>query len=276
MSDGAGVVEEIGDGVVGFAKGDRVASLFLPNWQEGSVSPQRLSVMAGDTIDGFAADYVTKPATHFIRAPAGYQAAEAATLSCAALTSWRALMVEAKIKPGDWILTQGTGGVSVFALQFAKAAGARVIATSSSDEKLEQLRALGADHVINYRTTPEWANPIQELTDGTGVDEIVEVGGPATLNESIRAVRVGGHISLIGVLTGFRGEVATAALMAKNVRLVGITAGSRADYVDMVKAIEATGLRPVISRRFPLDEIAHAFRWQEAGKHLGKIVLSVE
>jgi NADPH:quinone reductase-like Zn-dependent oxidoreductase len=274
LSDGAGVVEAVGAGVKDFAKGDHVASLFCPNWDDGPATAEHLSVMAGDTIDGFAAGYVTKPAAHFIHAPKNYAPAESATLSCAALTAWRGL-AEAKMKPGDWVVTQGTGGVSIFALQFAKAAGARVVATSSSDEKLETLRALGADQVINYRSTPEWGNAARDITGGTGVDIVIEVGGPATLDQSISAVRVGGYISLIGVLTGFRGEVSTGALMAQNIHLNGITVGSRADYSAMIRAIEATNIRPVISRRFPLEEIAAAFRFQESGAHLGKIILDI-
>ena len=185
------------------------------------------------------------------------------------------MFVENKVKPGDWVLTQGTGGVSIFALQFAKAAGARVIATSSSQEKLDKLKALGADHLINYKETPEWGKKAFELTGGRGVDEVVEIGGPATMAQSIAAARVGGHISLIGVLTGVSGEVPTAAFFSKNLTMSGITVGSRAHQEDMIAAIEANGIKPVISDSFPLDKIAEAFGHQAAQKHFGKIVLEI-
>jgi NADPH:quinone reductase-like Zn-dependent oxidoreductase len=207
--------------------------------------------------------------------PKGYTAEQAATLPCAALTAWRGLMVEARIKPGDVILTQGTGGVSIFALQFAKAAGCRVISTSSSDAKLEKLRALGADETINYKTTPDWASEALKLTGGRGVDVVVEIGGAGTLPQSISAVRVGGHISLIGVLAGFEGNVPTAALFGKNATLKGITVGSRAQQRDMIAAIEASNIQPVIDRTFPLEELAAAFRHQESQQHFGKICIAL-
>jgi len=200
---------------------------------------------------------------------------EAATLPCAALTAWRGMYVETKTKPGDWVLVQGTGGVSIFALQFAKATGARVIATSSSDAKIEKLKALGADHVINYKETPEWGRKAFEMTGGRGVDEVVEIGGPGTMAQSINACRPGGHISLIGVLTGVSGEVPTAALFSRNITLSGITVGSRRHQEDMVEAIDATGIRPVIDSRFPLDQIAAAFGHQASQQHFGKIVLTI-
>lgn len=276
MSDGAGTVTAVGAGVSEFAVGDAVVSCFFPNWEDGEPSVARLLGVPGDHADGFAAETVTAPAGAFTRAPAGYSAAESATLTCAALTAWRGLMVEAQIKPGDVVLTQGTGGVSIFALQLAKAAGCRVISTSSSDEKLEKLKALGADELINYRSTPDWGGKALELTDGVGVDVVVEIGGAGTLPQSINAVRVGGHISLIGVLAGFAGEVPTAALFSKNAELKGITVGSRAQQLDMVEALESTGIRPVIDRHFPLAELADAFRHQESQQHFGKICVSVQ
>ena len=200
---------------------------------------------------------------------------ESATLPCAALTAWRGIMSKAGIKPGDWVLTQGTGGVSIFALQFAKAAGARVISTSSSDEKPERLTALGADHVINYKKTPDWGSKAIELTGGRGVDEVVEVGGAGTLVQSMTACRFGGHISLIGVLDGFEGEVPTAQIFAQNLRLDGITVGSRDEQNDMIRAIEANNLKPVISDSFPLDDLKAAFQHQAAQKHFGKITVII-
>ncbi len=275
MSDGAGEVTALGAGVTDFAPGDRVMSTFFPHWPAGPVSATRTLGVPGDHVDGFAAESVCRPATAFTRIPAGYSMTEAATLPCAALTAWRALFVENQIGPGSCVLTQGSGGVSVFALQFAKAAGARVIATSSSREKLARLRELGADHVINYRDTPQWGAAVLELTDGLGVDEVVEIGGSGTLPQSIEATRVGGHISLIGVLSGWGGEVPTAMMMWKNITVSGITVGSIEDQRNMVTAIDATGLKPVIDRSFPLDEIAAAFRHQASQQHFGKICLTL-
>ncbi len=275
MSDGAGTVTAVGEGVRDFAEGDAVLSCFFPNWQDGGPALQKQIGVPGDHADGFAAQTVTMPASAFTRAPKGLTAAESSTLTCAGLTAWRGLMVEAQIKPGDVVLTQGTGGVSIFALQFAKAAGCRVISTSSSDEKLEKLKALGADELINYKTTPDWASEALKLTDGLGVDVIVEIGGAGTLPQSINAIRVGGHISLIGVLAGFAGEIPTAALFNKNAELKGITVGSREQQVDMIAAMEANDIKPVIDSHFPLEEIADAFRHQESQKHFGKICLDV-
>lgn len=274
MSDGAGLVEAVGEGVTEFAVGDKVMSAFFPNWEDGGPSFGKISGVPGDQVDGFGAETVTMTANAFTAMPASYSFEQAATLPCAALTAWRALMVEAKIKSGDTVLVQGSGGVSVFALQFAKAAGCNVIATSSSDEKLEKLKALGADQLINYKSTPEWGQAALELTGGKGVDVIVEVGGSGTVPQSIRAIAFGGHISMIGVLAGFGGEVPTAELFQKNAVIHGITVGSRSHQRDMVAAIEATGIEPVISHTFSLAEMADAFRLQESQGHFGKICLS--
>ncbi|MGL4542480.1 MAG: zinc-dependent alcohol dehydrogenase family protein, partial [Polymorphobacter sp.] len=203
----------------------------------------------------------------------GYSHAEAATLTCAGLTAWRALVVDGQIKPGATVLVQGPGGVSIFALQFAKALGATVIATSSSDEKLERLKAMGADHLINYKTTPEWGVAAKALTGGRGVDHVVEIGGAGTMNQSIIACRLGGHIALIGVLAGFAGPVNTAAIMGGQIRLIGLFVGNRDHQQDMIRSINVSGLKPVIDSRFPLEGLADAFRYQESGKHFGKICL---
>jgi len=227
----------------------------------------------GDGIDGYAREYVTVPAQFFTRAPHGWSHAEAATLTTAGLTAWRALVVEGRLKAGDTVLVLGTGGVSIFALQIARAMGAVVIATSSSDEKLERLREMGAAHGINYRTTPDWGRAVLDFTGGRGVDHVVEVGGPGTLPQSITAVRIGGHISLIGVLTGRGGEVPTAALMAKQARLQGIIVGNRRQQVEMVCGMEATSIRPVIDSLFALEDIGNAFRHEQSGRHFGKICL---
>ncbi len=271
MADGAGVVEAVGEGVTEFAPGDHVVSCFFPDWQAGPPTVADFSRTPGDGIDGFAREHVVLPATAFTRAPRGFSHVEAATITTAGLTAWRALVVDGALKPGDTVLALGTGGVSILALQLAKTIGARVIITSSSDEKLERARALGADETINYRQTANWGARVRELTGGRGVDHVVEVGGPGTLPQSIEAVRVGGHISLIGVLTGRGGEVPTALLMAKQARLQGLIVGSRRDQQDFVRALDGGALRPVIDRVFPLEGLADAFRHEEGGSHFGKI-----
>lgn len=274
MSDGAGVVEAIGAGVSEFAVGDAVVSTFFPDWLEGPARVGDFTTTPGDGVDGYAREQVVAPATSFTHQPEGYSHAESATLTTAGLTAWRALVVDGGIKAGDTVLVLGTGGVSIFALQFAKMMGARVIATSSSNEKLERLRELGAEHTINYKETPDWGKAVKALTNGEGVDHVVEVGGPGTLPQSIDAIKIGGHISLIGVLTGREGEIPTAKLMAKQAKLQGLIVGSRRHQVEMIRAIEASNLRPIIDREFALHDIADAFRHQESGKHFGKICLT--
>ena len=273
MSDGAGVVEAVGEGVEEFAVGDNVVSTFFPPWLDGEPQEGNFTNVPGDGLDGYAREQIVRAATSFTHAPEGYSHAEAATLTTAGLTAWRALTVDNHIKAGDTILILGTGGVSIFALQFARSMGVNVIATSSSNEKLERLKQMGAQHTINYKDDPKWGKTVKKLTNGRGVDQVIEVGGPGTVAQSIEAIRVGGLISLIGVLTGSGGEVPTAKLMAKQARLQGLLVGSRRHQMDMVRAINSTGLKPVIDSRFKLDEIADAFRHEEAGKHFGKICL---
>ncbi len=275
MSDGAGLIEAVGDGVTQFKAGDLVTSVFFPDWTDGAPPTSAFSRVPGDGIDGYAREVVVTPDHWFTPVPAGYSAAEAATLTCAGLTAWRALFVDGKVKPGSTVLVQGSGGVSIFALQFAKAAGARVIATSSSDAKLERLKALGADELINYKENPAWGIKAMELTDGAGVDCVVEIGGSGTLDQSMLATRVGGHVALIGVLAGFAGPVQTALLMAKNLRVQGLTVGSRTQQLAMIKGIEANGIKPIISDHFPLPQLADAFRRQAANAHFGKIVVDI-
>ncbi len=275
MSDGAGEVTAIGEGVNAFAVGDMVVSTFFPEWLDGGPPTDGFTRVPGDGIDGFACEQVTAAATAFTHVPKGYSAAEAATLTCAGLTAWRALVVEGGLKAGDTVLIQGTGGVSIFALQFAKAMGATVIATSSSNEKLARLKAMGADHLINYKENEAWGMAAFALAGGKGVDHVVEIGGAGTLDQSMMAARIGGHISLIGVLAGFQGPVMTSMLMAKNLRVIGITVGSRQHQLDMIAAINATGIKPVIDKHFPLANLGDAFRHQESGKHFGKIVVDI-
>ncbi|MCD1590708.1 NAD(P)-dependent alcohol dehydrogenase [Qipengyuania citrea] len=275
MSDGAGIVSAVGDGVTEFAVGDQVVSTFFPDWLDGRPPSSAFTRVPGDGIDGYARETVTAPTHWFTRAPAGFSHAEAATLTCAGLTAWRALFVDYAVKPGDTVLVQGTGGVSIFALQFAKAAGATVIATSSSNEKLERVRELGADHLINYKEVEAWGPKALEITGGRGVDCVVEIGGAGTLDQSMLATRVGGHVALIGVLAGFAGPVQTALLFSKNLKVQGLTVGSRAMQQDMIAAIEANGIKPVISDTFALADLADAFRHQESGSHFGKIAVEI-
>lgn len=276
MSDGAGVVEAVGEGVSDFRAGDLVVSLFFPDWADGALDRSAAGHVPGDGIDGYARQAVTVPAHYFTRAPKGYTAAQAATLTCAGLTAWRALFVDGGVRPGSTVLIQGSGGVSVFALQFAKMAGARVVATSSSDEKLERLRSMGADHLINYRENPAWGAKVLEWTGGIGVDHVVEVGGAGTLDQSMIAARLGGHIALIGVLAGFAGPVQTAMLMGKNLRVQGLAVGSRRHQLDMIAAIEANGLLPVTDKHFALENLADAFHYQTTGAHFGKIIVDID
>lgn len=275
MSDGAGEVIAVGAGVEEFAIGDHVVSTFFPDWLDGEPLAAGFGRVPGDGIDGYAREQVTLPVTAFTHAPHGYSHAEAATLTTAGLTAWRALFENGRLKSGETVLVQGTGGVSIFALQLAKLAGARVIATSSSDEKLDKLKALGADAVINYRDDPEWGETVSRLTNGRGVDHVIEVGGPATLEQSIVASRVGGHIALIGVLSGITSQLPMVQALSRHVRLQALVVGSRRQQQDFVRAIEATQLRPVIDRHFALDDIVSAFQYQASGEHFGKIVLDI-
>jgi NADPH:quinone reductase-like Zn-dependent oxidoreductase len=275
LSDGAGTVEAVGDGVTEFVPGDAVVSTFFPHWLDGPPSSGDFHAVPGDGIDGYACEVVTRPATWFTHAPRGWSHEEAATITTAGLTAWRALVADAGLKAGDTILVLGTGGVSIYALQIARAMGATVIATSSSEAKLARLRDLGAAHTLNYREEPRWGERVRALTGGRGVDHVIEVGGPGTLPQSIRAVRNGGHISLIGVLTGRGGEVPTALMMVRQIRLQGLIVGSRRHQQDFVRALETTGLRPVIDRAFPLADLAAAFRHEESGAHFGKIAVTV-
>jgi NADPH:quinone reductase-like Zn-dependent oxidoreductase len=271
LADGAGIVESVGAGVAEFVPGDLVVSCFFPDWQSGPPVIGDFSRTPGDGIDGFAREQVVLPATSFTRAPASYDAVEAATITTAGLTAWRALVTDGKLKAGDVVLLLGTGGVSIWALQIAKHMGAKVAITSSSGEKLERARGLGADFLVNYREQPDWGRVVRDWTGGRGVDHVVEVGGPGTLPQSIEAVRVGGHISLIGVLTGGAGVVPTAALMAKQARVQGLIVGSRREQQDFVRALDGGAIRPVVDRRFPLEQLANAFHFEMSGGHFGKI-----
>ena len=274
LSDGAGVVEAVGEGVTRVKVGDLVMPSFFPHWTAGRPTPERLPALGG-ALDGVACEAIALTAEGVTKAPVGWDTAEAATLPCAAVTAWRGLMVEGKLTAGETVLVQGTGGVSIFALQFAKMAGARVIVTSSSDEKLERARTLGADETINYRETPEWAAAARKLTGGRGVDHVVEVGGAGTFQQSIAACALGGAIAVIGVLSGFVKDLNVAAIFGGNLHINGITVGSRENVEQMVRAIEVARLRPIIDQRFPLDDLPEALRLMQSGGHFGKVVIDI-
>jgi NADPH:quinone reductase-like Zn-dependent oxidoreductase len=275
MADGAGIVTAIGEGVTEFAIGDHVVSTFFPTWLSGEPTVNGFATTPGDGVDGYARELVTTTVNAFTLAPKGWSHVEASTLTTAAVTAWRALMCDDALKPGDTVLIQGTGGVSIFALQFAKMAGATVIATSSSDEKLAKLSHLGADYLINYKKTPNWGELALELTHGQGVDHVIEVGGPATLAQSMTAARIGGHISVIGILTGLGGELSIVQALIKQLRLQGVLVGNRTQQQDMIKAINTNNMRPVIDKVFALEQIVEAFQYQESNQHFGKICLEM-
>ncbi len=273
MADGAGEIVAIGSGVTEFAVGDKVVSTFFPTWLDGAPDVDGFATVPGDGVDGYAREMVTAPVSAFTHAPKNYSAAEAATLTTAGLTAWRALHDEGRVKAGDSVLVQGTGGVSIFALQFAKMAGATVVATSSSPEKLERLKAMGADHLINYREDAAWGETARRLTGGRGVDHVIEVGGPATLEQSMIAARVGGHVSVIGILTGVAGPLPLINALLRQLRLRAVLVGNRRQQIDMIRAIDANGMKPVIDKRFALEDMVAAFKHQESNKHFGKICL---
>jgi len=274
LSDGAGEVTAIGPGVTRVKPGDRVAAIFMQDWIEGPPDDLGAGSALGGAIDGMMAEQVCLNAEGLVHYPEHLSFEEAATLPCAAVTAWHALFHSGRLKAGESVAVMGTGGVSLFALQFAKMAGARVIATSSSDAKLQRLRLMAADAVINYKTTPDWDKPMKALTQGVGVDHIVEVGGAGTLQLSSKAVRRGGHIALIGVLAA-QGQFDPRLIMAKAVRLQGIYVGSREMFVEMNRAISLAGMRPVVDRVFEFGQLHEALRYLESGAHFGKICLRV-
>jgi NADPH:quinone reductase-like Zn-dependent oxidoreductase len=275
LSDGAGEVVEIGPGVTKFQPGDRVAGTFFANWADGPLTDAASKSARGGAIDGMLAEFVASPEAGLVKTPEHLTDEEAATLPCAGLTAWHALMEGGGLKPGQSVLVQGTGGVSLFALQFARLAGARVIATSSSDAKLAKARELGASDGINYKTTADWDVAVRNLTDSLGVDHVVEVGGAGTLPRSMKAVKLGGHIPLIGVLSG-GGEVDPRPVLMKNIRLQGIYVGSRLMFENMNRAITLHKLKPVIDRVFSFDQAIEAYKHMESGSHFGKIVIQVD
>lgn len=273
VNDGAGEVVAVGEGAELFEVGDSVVSTFFPDWQSGEAVASLKRTIPGESVDGYACEYACRPERFFLKAPAGLTYTEASTLPCAGVTAWSALVTHGGVKPGETVLILGTGGVSLFALQLAKIAGARVIATSSSQEKLAILKQLGADEVVNYTETSRWGKAVKDLSGGRGVDHVVEVGGPATLMQSAEACRIGGHIALVGVLTGFSGEISIPALFSNQIRTSGISVGSRAEQQEMLRAVEINRLKPVMDRTFSLSEIGAAFEYFESGKHIGKVCI---
>jgi NADPH:quinone reductase-like Zn-dependent oxidoreductase len=273
LSDGAGVVEEAGAGVKGFKKGDRVATCFFQDWVDGPPTKQKTHSALGGGIDGVLREYCVFRQEGLIAAPSHLSDEETATLPCAALTAWHALFEGEPAAPGDSVLIQGTGGVSIFALQFATAAGLRPIVTSSSDRKLERAKKLGAAEVLNYKSSPEWDERAREYTAGAGVDRVVEVGGSDTIAKSLRAVRMNGVVSVIGVLSGGAPAVSPVAILMNLARLQGIYVGSRAMFERMNRAIETANIKPVIDKTFGWMEIKEALRYMEGQQFFGKICL---
>lgn len=276
FSDGAGEAVAIGSAVTKWNVGDRVMPIFAQGWIDGEPSEEkrRTSLGAGAQWQGVLREYGAFNEEGLVRIPEHLNYEEAAALPCAAITAWHALAVSGQLKAGETVLTLGTGGVSIFAMQFAKLFGARVISTSSSDEKLVRLKELGADEVINYKTREDWDSAVLELTGKRGVDHVVEVGGAGTLARSINAVRVGGHIALIGALEA-AGDFSYLPIFMKSIRVQGIFTGSRAMFEEMNRAIELAKLKPVIDKVFPFDEVREALKYMEDGSHFGKIVIRI-
>ncbi|OBZ07701.1 NAD(P)-dependent alcohol dehydrogenase [Bacillus sp. FJAT-26390] len=275
VSDGVGEVVGLGEQASRFKLGDRVSGIFTQSWLSGEPTQEGLASTLGNPLDGLLAEYAVLNEQGLVRVPAHLTDEEAASLACAGVTAWHAIVEEGKVKSGDTVLIQGTGGVSLFALQFAKLHGATVIVTSSSDDKLGRAKSLGADHGINYRSTPEWAQAVLELTHGRGADLIVDVGGAATLNQSLSALRLGGQISLVGILSGASVEGFNIIdAIQKKARLQAINVGSRAMFESMNRAIEQNKLRPVIDRIFPFEQSVDAFLHLAKGTHFGKVCIT--
>jgi NADPH:quinone reductase-like Zn-dependent oxidoreductase len=276
FSDGAGEITAVGDGVTKWKVGDRVMPIFAQRWFDGEPSEEkrRTSLGAGAQWGGVLREFGTFSEESVVSIPEHLSYEEAATLPCSALTAWNALFESGKVKPGETVLTLGTGGVSMFAVQFAKMAGARIFATSGSSEKLEKLSEFNVDGSVNYREVEDWDKAAVEFTEKLGVDHVVEVGGAGTLPRSINATRIGGHVTLIGALSGAAGFNPTTVFM-KSIRMQGIFTGSRRMFEDMNRAISANKLKPVVDRVFEFDQVREALRYMESGSHFGKIVVRV-
>ena len=275
MSDGAGEIVALGKSVVDLTVGDRVMGAFFPNWVDGAPTEANNAAITGETIDGFAADHVVVPAHSLCRMPRGWSFAEAATLPCAGLTAWRALCVEGQLRPGATVLLPGSGGLAVFMLQLAKALGLQVIMLSSSDDKLARLTALGADHGINYTTVPDWSAAVRHLTEGLGVDLVLDIGGQSTFARSVAACRMGGKLLVVGSTSNAAPELPLRDVVMRHIQVCGMAVGSVSQLGDLVSFVEAKGIRPLVDNSFPLEHLGDAFRYQLSGKHMGKIVVNL-
>jgi NADPH:quinone reductase-like Zn-dependent oxidoreductase len=273
LSDGAGEVVAVGSGVSRLRAGDRVAAIFFQDWINGRSTPALLGSAIGGQRDGMLSQYVTMPEHGFVKLPASVSFEEGATLPCAAVTAWNALFNRGQLQPGDFVLLEGTGGVSIFGLQLAAAAGGKPIITSSSDEKLKRARDLGAIGGVNYKTTPAWEKPVRELTGGIGVHHVLEVGGKDSISHSLAALATGAHVSLIGGLGGFGGDIPVLTLLGQNARASGIYVGSREDFEAMNRFIDQHKIKPVIDRVFEYKDAQAAFDLMESGNFFGKIVI---
>jgi len=273
FSDGCGIVEAVGPGVTRMQPGDRVATLFFQRWISGPPNLDKLSSSLGSPIPGAGRELAVFSQEGLSKVPDFLTDQQVATLPCAALTAWRALFEDGDLRPGDTVVLQGSGGVSVFGLQFAHAAGLRTLITSSSDEKLERARRLGADHLVNYRQTPEWSGPVRDVTGGVGADLIIEVGGGGTIEQSMKAIRIGGHVAIVGVVAGLGGPFNTATLIGNSARVQGLSVGSRDMFEAMCRFMELERIEPVVDKVFPWTEVKAAFGAMQAGEHFGKIVL---
>ncbi|MBN3894162.1 MAG: NAD(P)-dependent alcohol dehydrogenase [Nostoc sp. NOS(2021)] len=275
LSDGAGEVVAVGEGVTRVKIGDRVAATFFQDWIYGSLTKEKMKSDLGGGIDGMLAEYVVLHQDGLVILPDHLSDIEGATLPCAAVTAWHGLVTKGNIRAGDSILLLGTGGVSIFALQFAKIHGARAIITSSSDEKLARAKQLGADETINYKTTPDWEKQVYQLTNRTGVDHVVEVGGAGTLPKSLQAVRIGGRINLIGVLSGRGNEIDPMPILFKSLTVQGIYVGSREMFEAMNQAMQQHQIKPIIDRVFPFTEAREAYHYLKSAAHFGKVVINL-
>lgn len=275
FSDGAGRVEAVGPGVTGFGPGDAVITSFYPDWESGPANAANHARSLGCETDGVLAEHAILPATALVAAPRTLGAAAAATLPCAGLTAWSALFTEGRLQAGETVLVQGTGGVAIFALQMARMVGAKVILLTGDVSKAERARALGADHIINYRDVPDWADSVLAATDGEGVDLIVEVGGQATLPQSLNCVKIGGRICVVGVLSGLVAPVPVPQLLFRHVHLTGITVGHRSDLAALVRAVDANGLIPVVDGTIDFADARKAYEALPLGAHFGKLVVEM-
>ena len=277
ITDGAGVIKSVGDKVTAFKPGDRVVTTFIPDWIDGEPTAAKTNYQTRQglgVLSGQLTQYKCFSKNQLIRIPSNITTVEASTLPIAGLTAWNALNY-ANLKPEDTLLLHGTGGVSIFALQFAKAKGAKVIITSSSEEKLNKARQLGADLIINYQTNPNWEMTVRQMTEGKGVDVVVETVGGRNLGRSLDALRMGGHISIVGLLDGFKSELDVLSLIHQQATIRGLEVGGTHQFKEINRAIEVDDLHPVIDRIFPLEQITEALAYLESGSHFGKVVVSL-